>query len=191
MARFISSGRFLAVLDASILYSVPLTDLFVRLAIAGLYRAIWSDDIHTEWCEALLKNRPDLDRSLVERRLEAMRCALPDATISGYCELIRSLDLPDPDDRHVLAAAVRARAALIVTHNLTDFPDASLEPYALHAVHPDKFACDLFHLNPRRVVATLEAQRTDLRHPPISRVQFLSKLEACGLVEFVRLLVDE
>lgn len=188
MPGFISSGRFLAVLDANVLYSVPLTDLFVRLAIAGLYRPIWSDDIHAEWRAALLKNRPDLDRGLVARRLDAMKRALPDATISGYSALIDGLELPDPGDRHVLAAAIRARAALIVTQNLKHFPDTSLEPYAMHAVHPDRFACDLFHLNPRRVVATVEAQRSDLRRPPLSRPDFLGRLEGCGLVEFVHLL---
>lgn len=191
MANFISSGRFLAVLDANVLYSVPLTDLFVRLAMAGLYRAVWSDDIHTEWSTALMKNRPDLDPELVARRRGAMLRALPDAMIDGYSALVSGLDLPDPGDRHVLAAAIRARAALIVTHNLDDFPDQSLAPYALQAVHPDKFACDLFHLNPRRVVAAVEAQRAALRKPPLGRMVFLGKLEACGLIEFVQLLANE
>lgn len=125
MGSLISSGRFLAVLDASVLYSVPLTDLFIRLCIAGLYRAIWSDGIHQEWTATLLKNRPDLDRAALERRRDAMNRALPDAAITGYEPLISGLELPDADDRHVLAAAIRARAALIVTHNLKDFPEVS------------------------------------------------------------------
>lgn len=190
MANFLSTGRFLAVLDASILYSAPLTDLFIRLCIAGLYRAIWSDSIHEEWVAALLENRPDLDRAALERRRAAMNRALPDATITGYEPLIAGLDVPDRDDRHVLAAAIRARAALIVTHNLKDFPEQSLAPYALCAVHPDTFACDLFYLNPERVAAVVESQRADLRKPPLNRVQFQSKLEACGLVEFVHLLSE-
>lgn len=159
--------------------------------MAGLYRAVWSDDIHAEWRSALLKNRPDLTPARVDRRLDAMRRALPDATIQGYSALIDGMELPDPDDRYVLAAAVRARAALIVTHNLPDFPDASLEPYALQAIHPDKFACDLLHLHPRRVVATVETQRADLRQPPFSRARFLATLEACGLFEIVQLLVEQ
>lgn len=188
MASFISSGRFLAVLDASVLYSVPLTDLFIRLCGAGLYRAIWSDDIHEEWMRSLLARRPDLQRAGLERRRDAMLRALPDARIHGYDKLIRGLELPDPDDRHVLAAAIRARAALIVTHNLKDFPDEVLEPFALRAVHPDAFACDLYHLNPQRVAAIAESQRTALTKPPVGRAHFLGKLEACGLVELARLL---
>lgn len=190
MPSFISSGRFLAVLDANILYSVPLTDLFVRLAMAGLYRAVWSDHIHAEWRSALLRNRQDLDRDQIDRRLQAMQRALPDAAITGYATLIEGLALPDPGDRHVLAAAIRARAALIVTQNLKHFPDANLKPYALHAVHPDQFACDLFHLDPQCVAVTVEAQRLDLRQPPVDRTCFLAKLEACGLIKFVQLLAE-
>ncbi|MDT0619911.1 PIN domain-containing protein [Salinisphaera sp. P385] len=175
-------------MDASVLYSAPLTDLFVRLCIAGLYRASWSDSIHEEWMRALLADRPDLTREDLVRRRDAMDEALPDAAIDGYEGLIPGLDLPDPGDRHVLAAAVRARTALIVTHNLKDFPAERLEPYALEGVHPDTFACDLYYLNPKRVAAIVEAQRSDLRKPPMARADFLSRLEACGLVEFVRLI---
>ena len=108
-------SHFTALLDANILHSQPITSLLLELAEARLYRPAWSEDIHAEWRRSVLRVRPDVDPAALDRRRAAMDSALPDACVSGYQPLIPGLTLPDPDDRHVLAAAIRAKAQVIVT----------------------------------------------------------------------------
>jgi hypothetical protein len=100
----------------------------MHLALTGVFRAKWSSDVHEEWIRNLLKNRPDLTREKLERTRQLMDKAAPDALVTGYQHLIPGLLLPDKDDRHVLAAAIRCGASLIVTCNLEDFPAEALSP---------------------------------------------------------------
>ena len=108
-------SNFAAVLDANVLYSYPLTSVLLELAEARLYRPIWSKDIHEEWIRAVTRTRPDIAPEKLERRRAAMDHALPDACVSGCERLVPAIELPDPDDRHVVAAAIRAKAQVIVT----------------------------------------------------------------------------
>jgi predicted nucleic acid-binding protein len=124
-------SNFAAVLDANVLYSYPLTSVLLELAEARLYRPIWSKDIHEEWIRAVTRSRPDIAPEKLERRRAAMDQALPDACVSGYQRLVPAIELPDPDDRHVVAAAIRAKAQVIVTFNEKDFPAAVLEGFDL------------------------------------------------------------
>lgn len=100
-----------------------------------------------------------------------------DCKVTGYRELIPSLTLPDPDDRHVLAAAIRANAHVIVTFNLKDFPAESLESYDVEAQHPDDFVRHLIDLSPGAVCGAVRRQRANLRKPPLSPDELLDKLE--------------
>jgi len=121
-------AKFTAIFDACVLYPAPLRDLLMSLALTGLFRAKWTAAIHEEWIGNLLRNRDDLTRPQLERTRDLMDRAVPDALVAGYEELIDPLTLPDPDDRHVLAAAIRGRADVIVTSNLKDFPETALKP---------------------------------------------------------------
>src|SRR5687767_6435792 len=121
--------RTVAVLDASVLHPAPLRDLLLRLARAGLYQARWTRGILDECIRSILRVRPDLEPARLRRTRELMEAAIPDWEIIGYEGRIDQLDLPDPDDRHVLAAAIEARAQAIVTSNLRDFPEHALEIY--------------------------------------------------------------
>jgi hypothetical protein len=109
------TGTFRAFLDASVLYSAPLRDLLMRLTLAGLYQARWSNDVRDEWTRALLRDRPDLTAGQLDRVRSTMDQHGEDCLVTGYESLITSLTLPDPDDRHVLAAAILAGAGVIVT----------------------------------------------------------------------------
>ncbi len=104
-------------LDACVLYPAPLRDLLLSLAAAGIYRAKWSQRIHDEWTGNLLGNRPDLDPGRLKVTCTRMNIAVPDSMVTGYEDVIESLNLPDPDDRHVLAVAIRSDADTIVTFN--------------------------------------------------------------------------
>lgn len=122
----IHSARFTAVLDACVLYPAPIRDLLLHLANAELYTPKWTDRIHDEWLRNLILNRPDLEATKLERTIREMKNAFPDSGVENYESLILSLQLPDEDDRHVLAAAIRCKADVIVTFNVKDFPAKDL-----------------------------------------------------------------
>ncbi len=153
----------IAVYDANILYPAPLRDLFIRLAQAGLVRARWTETIHDEWIRNVLKNNPSLSAERLARTRSLMNEAVRDCLVTGYEELIASLSLPDPDDRHVLAAAIRAGADVIVTYNLTDFPADTLARFDIEAQHPDDFLVCLLDHGSRR---GLRRRQTAAGEPP-------------------------
>src|SRR5271166_4581634 len=109
--------------------SAPLRDLLMRLALTDLFQARWTDRIHDEWTRSVLGNRPDITPESLARCRQLMDEHVPDCLVTGYEALISTLSLPDPDDRHVLAAAVHAGAGYIVTFNLDDFPASVLEQF--------------------------------------------------------------
>jgi len=173
------------VYDACVLYPAPLRDLLVRLAAAGIVRAQWTDTILDECFENILKDREHLSKDRLTRTRELMRKAVPDCMITGYDTLIPSLTLPDPDDRHVLAAAIRAGAQAIVTFNLRDFPAATLSGFGIEAKHPDEFVSELLDLSPGLVCSVIREQQADLKNPPRSLEELLETLTAQGLPQSV------
>ena len=133
------SSPFTAVYDACVLYPAALRDFLVWLAMSGRFRARWSEQIHDEWKRNVLRNRPDLSAAQLDRTSALMDQAIPDALVTGHEDLIDGLTLPDPEDRHVLAAAIRCHASVIVTFNLQDFPADVLAEFGLEAQHPEVF----------------------------------------------------
>jgi hypothetical protein len=111
-----------------------------------------------------------------------------DAVVTGYEELIEGLRLPDPDDRHVLGAAIRGRADVIVTCNLKDFPVEALKPYGIVAQHPDEFILNLLDLAPGVVAGAARDHRESLKNPPKSIDEYLDALETQGLTQSVSVL---
>ncbi len=120
--------------------------------MTGVVRAKWTDEILDEVFRNILANRPDLTMKQLGRTRELMNCAIRDVRVDGYQPLVSSLELPDPDDRHVLAAAIECGAQCIVTHNLKDFPASQLEPHGVEAIPPDEFVLDLLDLAPGAVL---------------------------------------
>lgn len=179
---------FTAVYDACVLYPAPLRDLLMRLGMSGRFRARWSAQIHDEWQRNLLRNRPDLSSMQVERTATLMDRAIPDALVCGHEHLVAGLNLPDPDDRHVLAAAIRCHASVIVTFNEKDFPHEVLFPFGIEAQHPDVFVDNLFDLDPAVVIAAAQRQRAQLKSPPIDVDHYLEVLLRQGLVQTTKLL---
>ena len=117
-----ASGQIQAVLDANVLYPSHLRDLLLRLSIAGMYRARWTDTILDETFRSISADRAVLDPQQLRRTRELMNSAIEDVLVRGYERLIETVDLPDADDRHVVAAALRCGAEVIVTRNMRDFP---------------------------------------------------------------------
>ena len=171
----------IVVFDACVLYPAPLRDLLMWLATANLFRARWSAEIHEEWIRNVLADRLDLQRAQLDRTRVLMDAHVEGSLVTGYEPLIETLALPDPADRHVLAAAIQARAGLIVTFNLKDFPATVLAGFGAVAQHPDAFVHALIVAHPERIFAVLEEHRTSLRNPPKSREVYLSTMEKQGL----------
>ncbi len=140
-------GPLTVVYDACVLYPAPLRDFLLHLALTELFQARWSIDIHTEWIESLLARRPDLSRAQLERTRRLMDQSVPGGLVAGYEDLISDLELPDSNDRHVLAAAIRCQAQVIVNFNPSDFPVAALAPLQVEAQHPDCFVQRLLRLD--------------------------------------------
>lgn len=166
----------------------------MQLALTDLFRARWSDLIHNEWIRNVLKERPDLTLEQLTRTKELMNSHVRNCLVTDYEYLIPSLELPDPEDRHVLAAAIKGSADVIVTFNLSDFPQATLEKYEIEAQHPDDFISDLIDLKPTKVTGAIEIIRQRLKNPPMLINEYLDTLLKQGLsvsVSMLRELYDE
>lgn len=176
---------FTVLVDACVLYPAPLRDLVMHLALVDLFRAKWTDQIHEEWIRNVLVQRPDLTHEKLDRTRTLMNAHVRDALVTGYEPLTDGLTLPDPDDRHVLAAAIRCGADLILTFNLKDFPAANLAPFEIEAQHPDTFLLHQFSLDQSKVLIALKRQRESLKNPPMMSLEFLDRMEQQQLPLFV------
>lgn len=181
---------FTALYDACVLYPAPVRDLLLHLALTDQYRARWSHAIHEEWMSAVLKDRPDLSRERLERTRRLMDAHVRDALVEDFEDLIPTLTLPDPNDRHVLAAAIRGRADVIVTYNLKDFPAEVLKRYGIDVQHPDEFLLHVFDLAPATVLETVRRIRTNLINPRVDIRDYLKTLDRHGLIELTARLTD-
>lgn len=179
-------ASFTAFLDASVLYPAPLRDLLMELAVSDLYRAKWSDAVHEEWIRAVLRNRSDLTRAQLENTRDLMNTHVRDALVTDFKQLIDVLELPDPGDRHVFAAAIKSRAELIVTVNLKDFPAEKLDRWGIEAQHPDEFLTHQFHLSQPVFLQAVRTVRLRLKNPPKSVEDYLDTLRTQGLLATVK-----
>ncbi|HKB88999.1 MAG TPA: PIN domain-containing protein [Opitutaceae bacterium] len=179
---------YTAIYDACVLYPAPLRDFLMQLALSDLYRAKWTDAIHDEWIGSLLERRPDLKREQLERTRELMNAHVRDCLVVGYEPLVGTIVLPDANDRHVVAAAIRARADVIVTFNLGDFPAEILSGYGLEAQHPDEFIAHLIDLAPQVVAQAARTCRARLKQPPKTVEEYLEALAAQRLPQTITLL---
>lgn len=138
--------------------------------------------------KALREKRPDISEEKTSRLRELMNAAVRDCLVEGYESLIPILDLPDPDDRHVLAAAIKANAQLIVTRNLKDFPKGTLAKWGIKAKHPDDFVRDQIDIDPQAVWACVQQIVDSRTQRPVTADDVLDELARDGLVASATLL---
>lgn len=169
---------FAAVLDASVLYPLPLRDTLLRMAEAELYDLRWSEQILDEVSRNLVADRRATDaqaQQLIDAMTEAFDGA---ATPRAAIDKLEASMTNHPKDRHVLAAAVAGDAQAVVTLNLKDFPAEACEAFNVEALHPDEFLLDLYGLSPGTVHAALTRQAATLRRPPVTLKDLLDRLAA-------------
>jgi hypothetical protein len=180
----------IAVFDACVLYPAFLRDFLIRLAIHGRHqgamRAKWTGRIHREWIRAVLRDKPDLFRGDLLRTRRLMDQHVRGCRVQGYQRWEQRLTLPDPNDRHVLAAALACVADVIVTFNTIDFPLEVLRPFGMAAVVPDSFVNQLMESG--IVIAAAAEHRAALKRPPLSPVEYLEKLRRNGLPAIANVL---
>jgi hypothetical protein len=166
----------IVVFDACILYPFHLRNIVVQAAVDHLIEARWTNEIHEEWMRNLAADAPAIPRARLEATCRLMNEALPGAKIAGYEGLIPQVCLPDPNDRHVAAAAIAAGASLILTWNLRDFPTAALKTYDLRRQTPDAFLAGLYDEAPDLLVSSLANARRNLNKSRVSVSDFIDIL---------------
>ncbi len=183
------ANPFCVILDANVLYPFRVRDILLQFAIDGLFRARWTELIIDEWQRNLILNRPEMEQSIAQQ-LDVMRSRFPESFVTGYEPLIDVVELPDRDDRHVLAAAIKCGAQHIVTENLRDFPADVLEQYDIEAVSADDFLHSTFELFPFAALKSLRSVRLRYQNPPFSASGFITDLTAKGLPKLAATLRD-
>lgn len=184
-------ARYTALLDACVLYRVAVADALMSLAATGLFAAKWTTRIESEWIASLERDRPDLQGRLDKRR-DDMRAAAFDWEVaeSAWRDVQLHTDLPDPDDAHVMAAAIAGHADCIVTDNARDFPPAVLAPFGITVIHPDDFIVQQIDLNPIVALGAFKAMRARWHRPQASAVDFARALERNGLAATAQRLAE-
>lgn len=175
-------------LDACTLYPAALRDVLMRLALHGLIAARWTDAIHDEWIEAVLRDRPDLTRARLQRTRDLMDLHAEGSLVTCYERRIKDLELPDVNDRHVLAAAIEGEAEVILTWNLRDFPGPTLASHGLRAATPDDLLTELIKGHRMEMIGILREARLSLKQPPLTAAEYLTTLQLQGLTSACGLL---
>ena len=183
------SARYTAILDACVLYPRLLRDVLLSLAHADLYTARWTVEIEKEWTSALLENKPGTE-AMIARAVEQMRTAIPDCLVVDYESLIENLDLPDSNDRHVLAAAIRGNADAIVSFNTKDFPSTALDQFDIELQTPDQFVLNQLMLHPPRALAAIKKMRLRWERPELTAVDMVDLFEKRQLAQTAAHLRD-
>jgi len=177
----IHSVRFTCVLDTNVIYPIDTRDLLLWFAHFELFTPKWSKHIFDEWTKVMeSKNVTQTD---IEKRIENVNTAFPDALVENYESLIESLELPDNDDCHVLAAAIKTNANVIVTNNLKDFPSDYLASFGLTAKSADDFITDTIDLNQEMAVKAFRVLVSHKRNPDLDEFEVLERYRNIGLNE--------
>ena len=175
----IHSVRFTAVLDTNVIYPVIIRDLLFWFAYYDLYTPKWSNHIFDEWIEVMLRKGVSTEEA--KKRVNKANLAFPDAIVKNYEGLIEHLKLPDQKDRHVLAAAIKTNAHIIVSNNIKDFPEDVLENYGLKIKKADDFLTDIIDLNPKTAIKAFKEMVLNKKNPDLDEFEILDCLRRNGL----------
>jgi len=176
-------GRYSAFLDANVLHPAFLRASLLWFADARLLRPVWSKDVLVEWRRSVQRRHSDLCDDRLDQIQALFVEQFPDAEVTGYEPFIEAVDLPDPNDRHVLAAAIVGRCNGIVTSNLKHFPAAKLEQFGIEAVHPDDFIVNIIDLDRSKALGACKRHREAMSQSKPSVEQFLERFETAGLIQ--------
>ena len=175
-----------AVFDACVLYPFHLRNVLIQLAVDRLVEARWTDQIHNEWIRNLATRAPAIPIERLQNTRRLMNAALPSASVDGYQEHVPKVTLPDPDDRHVVAAGIASSASIILTWNLRHFPMRELKKFGLRRETPDAFVSGLYDKVPSLVIDSLANARRNLTKTHLSASDFITILKGQKLVDLAK-----
>lgn len=175
----IHSVKFKAILDTNVIYPIIIRDLLLWFAHYDLYTPKWSEGIFSEWKRVMLEK--DINEKEAEKRIKRVDSAFPDALVQNYEPLIEHLEMKDVDDRHVLAAAIKSNANVIVTNNLKDFPSEYLSSFGLSAKSADDFLTDIIDLNQDIAIKAFKEMVLNKKNPEMDEYQVLESMRKVGL----------
>ncbi len=175
----IHSVRFIALLDTNVIYPIISRDLLFWFAYYDLYTPKWSNNIFDEWRDVMI--RKGVSESDAINRTNKANLAFPDACVKNYESLIENLKLPDEKDRHVLAAAIKINANIIVTNNLKDFPASYLDSFGLKAKSLDDFFTDIIDLNQDKAIEAFREMVLHKKNPPLDAFDVLDQFRKINL----------
>jgi len=179
--KLINSARFTAVLDANVLYPVVLRDYLLWLAVYELYTPKWSNRLLDEFAEIFNRVNLNISPSQVKKQIDLMNTVCPNALVEKYESLMDTIELPDENDRHVVAAAIKCNANVIVTNNLKDFPKEFLIGFDLTAIGPDNFIADIIDLDPKLCREAFREMVLSKTKPPYDELDYLEIFRRNGL----------
>jgi predicted nucleic acid-binding protein len=166
----------IAVLDSNVIWSAALPDTLLRIALEGVFRSAWTEQILGDMLRTLQQRRTHLDAAALQRTVDLMRRHFLAAMVEGYEHRIADVQ-NNPGDRHVLAAAAEAGAHIVVTWNTRHFPSVTCAPYGIEVLTPDDFLCRLWQSDPESIAAAISKQAAALRNPPQSPHEVLETLQ--------------
>jgi predicted nucleic acid-binding protein len=175
---------YAATLDACVLVPISLADTLLRIAEKQLFRPVWSERILDETRRAILAVHPHIDPALIDRRIWFMTEAFPGAVAKNLEPIEAGLALPDPNDNHVVAAAIRGHCQAIVTANLKDFPSHILDALDIEAISPDDFLLNQLDLVTRAVMDSIREQARATSHPLLDVEELLVSIGRAGAPNF-------
>lgn len=174
------ANPFVVILDANVLYPFRIRDVLLTFAHEGLFRARFTEEIMAEWTQILVHQKPELAES-VKSQARMIRQTFDECFVTGHMSLIDGLEMPDKDDRHVLAAAIRCSAQVIVTENRRDFPPDLLEEYDIEVLGADDMLVSTYELFPVEAARALGRVRRRYKNPSMTVSEFLLDLTRAGL----------
>lgn len=175
----IHSVRFTSVVDTNVIYPIETRDILFWFAFYDLFTIKWGKHVFTEWQNVM--RRKGISEVEIRKRIQRANDAFPDALVNNYDGLIEHLSLPDPNDRHVLAAAIKTNANLIVTNNLKDFPNTYLAKFGLKAMNADDFLTDLIDINTTDALMAFKQMVLNRTNPYMDEYRVISILRKQGL----------
>jgi predicted nucleic acid-binding protein len=175
--------RYTALLDACVLFPIATCNALMSVASTGIFAAKWTARIDDEWMQSLAAAK-GIEVAKLAKRRDLMHDACPDWEVphAAWQPLESCVQLPDVNDRHVLAAAMAGHADCIVTANLKDFPSEVLEPLGIEVLHPDAFLVAQIELAPLHVLPAFKAMRARHLNPAVTPEEFADSLARAGLV---------
>jgi predicted nucleic acid-binding protein len=176
-------GRYSAFLDANVLHPAFLRGALLWFADARLLRPVWSKDVLIEWRRSVQRRHADMDEVKCDRLQAAFTSHFPDAEVSNYQTFVDAVTLPDPEDRHVLAAAIVGKCNGIITSNLRHFPAETVSKFGIEVIHPDQFIVNVIDLDENKAIGACKRHREAMAISKPTADQYLERFEICGLIQ--------